>query len=346
MRAIDFFCGAGGLTRGLGSSGIEVVAGIDADGTCRESFEHNNRKTEFHESSIESVRGTDLWKALKSRAASDLIFAGCAPCQPFSAQKKTKAESRSSSRDALLLGEFARLVEECLPGFIVIENVPGLARVKGFSTYRRFTTMLQSKGYNFVQGVIDAKDYGVPQNRRRFILIASRRHTVSMPPKSHGISNRPHLTVRAAIEHFPAIEAGESHPIITNHQAAAISELNMLRLRSTPLDGGDRRSWPSDLILECHKGRYEGHTDVYGRMAWDKPAPTLTGKCHSISNGRYGHPEQHRAISLREAASLQTFPDAYRFFGNQGAVAQQIGNAVPVSLGRAIGSHLLGIESN
>jgi len=150
----------------------------------------------------------------------------------------------------------------------------------------------------------------------------------------------PYKTVRHVISHFPEIRAGEAHNEILNHVAASIMPINLERIRQTPHDGGGRHSWPRRLYLKCHKGSYAGHTDVYGRMYWDRPAPALTGRCSSISNGRYGHPTQDRAISLREAASLQSFPDEYVFWGSNKHVALQIGNAVPVKLAEVLGRHI------
>lgn len=348
MRAIDFFCGAGGLTRGLLDAGIEVVAGIDADGRCKETYEKNNKPAKFIEADICDVSLYRIWKLLGSRRTSDLLIAGCAPCQPFSQQRKWQEadpDGKSNHRDpdATLLGAFASLVERIRPAHVLIENVPGLARVPGFSTYRRFVRMLKDSGYDIADGVLDAKRFGVPQTRRRYVLIAVRRGAASLPEGVYGTEDHPYTTVRAAIRCFPPIRAGKAHKKVPNHVAAAISPINLARLRATPPDGGDRRSWPDTLGLDCHKGDYQGHTDVYGRMAWDLPAPTLTGRCHSISNGRYGHPSQRRAISLREAASLQTFRRSYVFTGSNKHIACQIGNAVPVRLARELGRHLLSL---
>jgi DNA (cytosine-5)-methyltransferase 1 len=204
--------------------------------------------------------------------------------------------------------------------------------------------MLKNKDYDISEGVLDAKDFGVPQSRRRYVLIAIRGKSATLPEEVFGPGLTNYSTVKDAISHFPPIQAGQRHPFVPNHQAAEISELNIERLRHTPHDGGDRRAWPSELILDCHNGDHEGHSDVYGRMWWDKPAPTLTGKCHSISNGRYGHPSQDRAISLREAASLQTFPDSYIFYGLQQQIARMIGNAVPVKMGEILGRQMLSLR--
>lgn len=351
MRAIDFFCGAGGLTRGLLDAGVEVVAGLDADGRCKETYENNNRPVRFHEQDICEVSGRDVWRLLGSRRTGDLLIAGCAPCQPFSKHRKCAIDKSGAVRrvrddpDATLLGAFARLVEVIQPGQVLIENVPGIAKVEGFSTYRRFVRMLVANSYRIAEGVLDAKQFGVPQTRRRYVLIAIRASQASLPEREFGFGLQEYVTVRQAIAHYPPIQAGERHPFVPNHLAAAISATNLLRLRSTPPDGGDRRCWPAELGLECHKRDHDGHTDAYGRMAWDQPAPTLTGRCNSISNGRYGHPCQDRAISLREAASLQTFGDAYVFCGTPQRIARQIGNAVPVRFGEALGRHLMRLRS-
>ncbi len=337
MKAWDFFCGAGGLTRGLLDAGIEVIAGVDRDGRCRSTYERNNPRVRFVKADIRELEPKDLGLECRTKRSDEILFAGCAPCQPFSPQRKKNARRH----DATLLGQFGRLVEAVLPECVLIENVPGLARVPGFSTFRRFRRMLTENDYGYIFAVLDAKCYGVPQNRRRLILLATRRRQPSLPEPKYGEQLLPFRTVKQAISHFPAIAAGKRDLEVPNHVAASISELNLERLRMTPHNGGDRRAWPEHLRLACHKGNYEGHTDVYGRMRWDSPAPALTGRCHSISNGRYGHPTQDRAISLREAAALQSFPDGYQFFGSNTHIAMQIGNAVPVRLAEQIGKHIL-----
>jgi DNA (cytosine-5)-methyltransferase 1 len=347
MRAIDFFCGAGGLTHGLSRAGIEVVAGVDVDEHCGQSFVRNNRDTQFLCSDISEVAPDALWRILGSRRTSDLLLAGCAPCQPFSKQRKypvidgTRLK-RASLAETRLLSCFARLVEVLRPGYVLVENVPGMARVPGRSSLQRFTAMLKENGYGVAQGILDAKHYEVPQTRRRYVLLAVKGRAASLPTALLGTSQA--VTVRQAIAHFPSIAAGEAHYSVPNHTAAALSPVNLERIRATPPDGGDRRQWGEELKLSCHTSGYEGHTDVYGRMRWDAPAPTLTGRCNSLSNGRYGHPEQDRAISLREAASLQTFPDSYIFHGSNQSVARQIGNAVPVLFAQALANHLLTLK--
>ena len=340
MIAVDFFCGAGGLTRGLMNAGISVVMGVDSDERCRRTYIENNRGASFLTADIRDLTFSEIRRRLGRVPAAELLFAGCAPCQPFSQQKKSGGDCTRGT----LLGRFGEFVEEFRPGQVLIENVPGIARVPGFSTYRRFVKMLLECGYKFADAVLDAKFYGVPQNRDRYVLIAMLEATPTLPRSTHGPGLVPFRTVRDAIDAYPRIRAGEQHPDVSNHVSADISSINMERLRHTPKNGGDRRSWPRNLVLACHKKEYDGHTDVYGRMWWDKPAPALTGRCHSISNGRYGHPSQNRAISLREAASLQSFPDDYVFFGSNKHIALQIGNAVPVKLAEEIGRHILSLR--
>lgn len=341
MIAIDLFCGAGGLTRGLRNAGIGVILGIDNNEECRLTYELNNRPAEFLCSDLRDVEAKDVSRRLAGRSKVPLLLAGCAPCQPFSTHKRS-AESDDESK---LLREVARMTQALNPEWVFIENVPGLARVKGNSTYRRFKSALREQGYVFADGTVDAKWFGVPQNRRRLVLIASRVGEPSLPEPTHGKGKKSYHTVRAAIGHLPRLAAGERDPGIPNHFAADLTEVNLNRLRLTPVDGGGRLDWPDSVGLQCHKER-TGHEDVYGRMRWDAPAPTLTCRCFSISNGRYGHPDQDRAISLREAASLQSFPEEYQFFGpSQRSLGAQIGNAVPVSLAEAIGRHILALAA-
>lgn len=336
LYAIDFFCGAGGLTRGFLDAGIRVVAGLDINGECRRTYEENNSPARFVQCDLRKVTAADIRRYIGDIPRDQLVFAGCAPCQPFSKL------NRSGVRNKTLLSDFGRLVAEFRPAYVVIENVPGLVKIRGNSTYRRFVRRLRKLRYNVACGVLDAKHYGVPQNRRRWVVVGALEVEPSLPDRTHGTKARRFRTVRDAIAKYPPIAAGESLHSIPNHKAAVVSPQNLKRLKATPKNGGSRTAWPDPLVLDCHADDYEGHSDVYGRMRWDQPAPALTCRCYSISNGRYGHPEQHRAISLREAASLQTFPDWFRFYGpSQREIGSQIGNAVPVRLARKLGDALL-----
>ena len=338
MRAIDLFCGAGGLTRGLLDAGVEVVAGIDVDPSVGETYELNNRPVRLLQRDIRNIDPEDLKVLLGTNGPSETLLAGCAPCQMFS---KHQRSGRARGPDATLLAAVGRMVAAVRPGWVLIENVPGLVAVPGFSTLRRFVRLLRSTGYSIAHGILNACDHGVPQHRRRYVLIASQECEAVLPTPEFGNGRRALETVRQWIAHYPPIAAGDVHSAVPNHEASPLSRLNLDRLRVTPLDGGGRENWPSRLQLDCHRGSQNSFSDVYGRMWWDRVAPTLTGRCNSLSNGRFGHPEQDRAISLREAASLQSFPDDYLFLGTRTAIARQIGNAVPVRLAEALGRCIL-----
>ena len=341
MRAIDFFCGGGGISRGLTNAGIEVLAGVDICAEYQRTYDENNNGV-FIAKSITDIEREDIERIIPDIfEADDVLFAGCAPCQPFSKQRK----SNTIHRDRNLLTAFGRLISEFHPAYVLVENVPGI-KSSGKDVFTAFLATLEQEHYLFKYDVLNAMNYGVPQNRKRLVLIASRIVEPRLPePICDGSEDRPFATVRDAIADFPRIEAGEAFDGIPNHKAAHLSETNMRRIRLTPHDGGSRTSWPDELVLTCHRSAKAGHTDVYGRMAWDSVSPTLTSKCCSISNGRFGHPEQDRAISFREAAALQSFPDDYVFYGNSDAViGREIGNAVPVLLAEAIGHTLIEME--
>ena len=229
------------------------------------------------------------------------------------------------------------------PEFVFVENVPGLQRLSGEQrVFGRFLAALEELGYKHSHEIVVSQNYGVPQRRRRLVLLASLLGPIEFPSRTHG-PGTPHPeyeTVRSWIGDLPPIEAGETHPDIPNHRAAGLAAVNLERIRATP-EGGDRRDWPHHLQLQCHLKGYEGHTDVYGRMRWDQPATGLTTRCISLSNGRFGHPEQDRAISVREAACLQTFRLDFVFHGSLRSMAQQIGNAVPVRLAECFGENFM-----
>ena len=333
MKAIDIFCGAGGLTLGLRRAGWEVIVGVDVDEAVETTYEGNNPGVNFVSADLRSLTNEDIVDLAGAVPRRELLIAGCAPCQPFSKQRRVRGSRRLA--DATLLGQFARLVRVLKPKVVLMENVPGIAAVPGFSSFRRFLKILQDCGYDYGHRVLNAMDFGVPQHRRRYVLLAVRGMSAALPSPTDG-SVTHGATVRATIERFPSIDAGEDDPSIRNHYAARLSALNLQRIRATTVDGGSRRDWPEHLTLDCHR-KTPGFSDVYGRMWWDRVAPTLTSRCNSLSNGRFGHPEQDRAISLREAAALQTFPDDYEFFGSKNRIACWIGNAVPVSFAEALG---------
>ncbi len=344
MIAIDFFCGGGGMTRGLLDAGIQVIAGIDSNPNCHDTYEKNNHNI-YLECDICKLTPDQLKEKFPQlNNPDDVMLVGCAPCQPFSLLRREEFDESGKSiphKSVNLLTEFGRFVKNIKPAHVMVENVPGI-KGKGADVLDSFKLMLENEGYQWDEKTLYAKDYGVPQNRRRYVLIASRLFKPAIPKPTHGNKSNllPYRTVRQAIAKYPAIATGETHKTIPNHHCANLSPLLLQRIKATPHDGGSRTDWPENLVLDCHKN-FKGHTDVYGRMKWDEPSPTLTVKCFSLSNGRFGHPEQNRAISLREAAALQTFKDDYVFYGSVQEIGKQIGNAVPVLLAKVMGDYVL-----
>jgi len=336
MFVIDFFCSCGGTSAGLRDAGMEIIAGIDIDSVALKTFERN-----FPEASVinEDIRNLDPYDIQSRLFGLDgpVVFSACAPCQPFSNQNKNR--DKSDDRKSLLT-ELHDFIDACEPDYIVLENVPGMQSVKE-GPFTKFTDFLKERDYHFDFSIKDAKKYGVPQTRRRLVLIASLHNEISLPPETHGTSDSliDYATVRDTIQRYHPLQAGQKSRNIPNHQVAKLTPINLERLRNTP-EGGDRRNWPDSLILDCHKD-YSGHTDTYGRLMYDQHAVTLTTKCSSISNGRYGHPTQNRAISVREAAALQTFDDDFVFEGTLTQTAKQVGNAVPVLFAQVLGEQLI-----
>jgi len=336
--AIDFFCGAGGMTRGLTNAGIGVVKGLDIDESARKTFEENNPGAIFVSADIRNITADDIMSGIRLNRNQKLLFSACAPCQPFSQQNKKIGKEKDDRKPLMIY--FSKMVEEIKPDYVFIENVPGLSGKAGIDVYEKFKEILKRGNYSFEEKIVNAKNYGIPQNRRRLVLIAAKNQKVEFPPETHGKGKKPFVTVRDTIGKYPKIKAGENYPPIPNHVARSLTKINLERLKNTPKDGGGRKNWPDKYVLNCHRKR-RGYEDVYGRMKWDTPAPTLTCKCTSISNGRFGHPEQDRAISLREAAALQTFEDDYIFYGSMSTITKHIGNAVPVKLAELFGREFI-----
>lgn len=324
------------MTRGLLNAGIHVQFGLDSNPACQETYEFNN-EIPYLCRDITDVTPEELSEEYPIlHENNDLLLVGCAPCQPFSKQRRSDHEHIAIN----LLDEFGRFVRALEPTCVLIENVPGIQN-RGHAVFERFLDLLDEMHYHTFYGVVNAKDYGVPQKRKRLVLIAAQNFFPEEPPATYGDGLLPYETVRGAIYRFPAIIAGENNAAYYNHCASSLSDLNLRRIAATPHNGGGRLDWPPELVLACHSNGYNGHTDVYGRMSWDDVSPTLTSKCFSLSNGRFGHPEQNRAISLREAAALQSFDDDYQFFGSIQEIGKQIGNAVPVLLAQQIGEYIL-----
>lgn len=339
---VDLFCGVGGLTHGFFKEQFSVSAGIDFDDTCRFAFEKNN-KAKFLHSDITTITSKEIKNLFP--IGHTKILVGCAPCQPFSLYAHSRKSDESKWR---LLYSFGRLIEEVKPDIVSMENVPQLATFRNGKVLKDFISVLEGQGYKVSHYIVNAQDYGVPQRRKRLLLFASKSEKIELINPTHKNKAR---TVRSAIGHLPPITDGETYSKDPLHYSRKLSELNKKRIKATPA-GGRWSDWEDkSLILDCHKkesGKAFG--SVYGRMLWDDVSPTLTTCCVGLSNGRYGHPEQHRAISLREAAILQSFPAKYRFIDKKNPlsstlIARHIGNAVPVQLGRIIAksikNHLL-----
>lgn len=330
IEAVDLFCGIGGLTAGLLKSGIKVRAGYDIESACRFGYEHNNNATFVHKD-VKDVTADEI-NSWYSQGAVRLL-AGCAPCQPFSTYSHGRDASLSEKYP--LLYHFARLIEEVNPELVTMENVPDVTK---HEVYHDFVSKLESLGYQVSAQKVECVKYGIPQRRKRHVLLASRIGEVSLIPPTHQTP----VTVKEVISHLSAIQAGEACATDPLHFSARLSELNIKRIKASK-QGGTWRDWPEELIANCHK-KTSGKTfgSVYGRMSWDQPAPTMTTLCTGYGNGRFGHPEQDRAISLREAAIFQTFPDDYKFAEhiNKTAISRMIGNAVPVRLGEVVGLSL------
>lgn len=332
IEGIDLFCGVGGLSCGLAAQGVRVVAGIDVDQACQPPYEANHKGAKFLLRDITTVSGkelNELWSPGVVR-----LLAGCAPCQPFSSYANTTTVDKAKWR---LLREFARLVAESRPDLVTMENVP---RLKQAGPFKYFLRTLKRNRYHVAYAVVNAADYGTPQQRKRLVLVASRLGPVAIPEPTHkGPENW--VTVAQAIGHLKQLKDGQSCENDPLHIASALSELNRARIRASK-PGGTWRDWPDHLVAACHRRESGKHSSgVYGRMEWSKPAPTMTTLCNGYGNGRFGHPEQDRGISLREAALFQSFPETYRFTREGQAVgirtvARLIGNAVPPKLGEAV----------
>ena len=341
VKVFDFFSGCGGASRGFQEAGMDVVFALDQDEDAKQTYKQNFPSAIFEVGDIRKVKEDSVHELVDQERPHPILFCGCAPCQPFTKQNTSRPQPNMDDRVPLLL-EFLRFVKKCKPDIVFVENVPGIQNVSPDSEpLSGFLRGLKDVGYpEPAYDSVPLKRYGVPQGRRRFLLLASRHGALDLPPETHGPGTaKPEFaTVRDWIGDLPEIAAGETDPHIPNHSAAGLSRLNLERIRATP-EGGGNRNWPKNLRPACHRNA-TGYSDVYGRMFWDRPASGLTTRCISYSNGRFGHPQQDRAISVREAACLQTFPRDFRFSGSLTSMARQIGNAVPVRLATVVGRHV------
>lgn len=362
IKAIDLFSGCGGVSCGLTRAGFSVKAAVEIEKAAVKTYLNYPPLANVNvlQKDIHMVSGSELLKAAKIHKNELYLLAGCPPCQNFSIQNpKNKYKSESERRE--LLFEFLRIIEEIHPPFILMENVPGIATRTNANILSEFIWHLENGGVNdkkiyyVIKKVLNAADYGVPQARKRFVLHAVRmdiyerlnaKNTLFMLPEathnekgSDGLKKW--VTVKEAIDDLPKLKAGQEYKgkkTIYNHRCANLSETNIARMKFIRSHGGSRVSLPESMTLDCHKKKnnngepFGGHKDVYGIMDPNKPSPTITGGCLCYTKGRFGHYSQNRAISIREAARIQTFPDDFVFDDSLSQAALQIGNAVPVKL--------------
>lgn len=327
---VDIFCGAGGLSHGFRQRGFEIVGGVDIDEDCRYAFESNNGAP-FIRRDVAALKAPEVNALFTPGRARILV--GCAPCQPFSTYNQKNEDPKWQ-----LLRQFGNLVDAVRPDVLSMENVPRLLAFKDGSVFKRFVKKLRDAQYHVVWDVLYGPDFGLAQTRSRLVLLASRLGAIDLPNPTH---KGRHRTVRDEIGRLPALTHGQTNDKDTLHRASRLSNINARRIAAaTP--GGSWKDWATSLVAKCHTvetGR--GYSSVYGRMEWDEPSPTITTQFYGFGNGRFGHPEQDRALSLREGALLQGFPRDYEFVAPGEAVhftkvGRLIGNAVPVKLAAAI----------
>lgn len=341
LKAIDFFCGGGGMTYGLRQAGINVVAGVDFDLDAKETYEFNNESVFIH-SDITTLQNDFFEQQYHIKKNDDfLILVGCSPCQYYSIINTNKEKSLKSKD---LLKSFVRFVEYYNPGFVLVENVPGIMTNKN-SVLPYFLNKLEELGYIDIKyKIVDMSKYGVPQSRKRFSLMATRLSGIKMQLPEEDCNVAVLKDFLGERNGFPAISAGHKDLTDFNHTVAGLSPISMKRIMKTRHDGGNRLDWANDqeLQLSCFLGKDDIFKDTFGRMWWNKPAPTITTKFFSLSNGRFGHPTENRAISLREGATLQTFPKSYVFKTSSiAATAKLIGNAVPCEYAKRLGKNII-----
>jgi len=328
---VDLFCGAGGLSYGFKRESFKLAAGIDIDETCRFPYEQNNAAP-FIRKDVDKLTATDLDGLFAPNSTRVLV--GCAPCQPFSTYNQ-----KNANPDWKLLQAFGSLIDAARPEVVSMENVPRLLAFRGGDIFALFVDTLRAADYHVVWGVLYGPDFGLAQTRSRLVLLASRLGEIAMPSPTH--SADAHRTVREEIGMLPKLKHGDVDDADPLHRASRLSDTNAKRIAAAK-PGGTWRDWDLELVTPCHRAETgKGYSSVYGRMSWAAPSPTITTQFFGFGNGRFGHPEQDRALSLREGALLQGFPRDYQFVPpgepvQFKKVGRLIGNAVPVNLAGAI----------
>ena len=357
IAAIDLFCGAGGLSLGLENSGIPVLLGIENNHIAAQTY-RNNQTGCIIEDDIRNISVDDIYNRINIGKNELLLLAGCPPCQTFSSLQK--ADAQDDDRNYLIF-EYVRLVNELRPLFILMENVPGLKGGRGKNIFKQVLSNM-SEQYVIVSEVLNCADFGIRQCRKRLVLHGIRRDafdllqknikdfSVTLPKATHSENPSANsdtsewVSSESAFADLPPVKAGDPAPDgFPNHETAGLTDINLKRIQYIQAHGGSRTCLPPELQLSCHQKANVGYTGVYGIIDPSKPAPTITGGCITFSKGRYGHPYQPRAITVREAARLQSFPDTYVFYGNRAQTALQVGNAIPPHLAEESGKYFLNI---
>lgn len=333
FTAIDLFCGSGAVSAGLKAEGFSILAAIDNDPVACQTYKLNHPEVDLHQADILKVDPKIILERIQLNGALDLLVV-CAPCQPFSTQNRRKSQDDPRSN---LVVESARFITVFKPRVVFFENVPGIARNGPIA---ELSTLLQKEGYYLSEPLkLNSADLGVPQRRERCIMIASPDKDIARD-FGKNIAPLPRNTVRSAIGHLTPLKSGEKCANDPLHRARRHLDITLERLSFIPKNGGSRSSLPQHLQLKCHENRENDFPDVYGRLRWDDVAPTLTTGCTDVTKGRFAHPEDDRALTLREAALLQSFPSSYQFFGSDSDIARQIGNAVPVGMVKCLAPYL------
>lgn len=347
LTVVDLFCGCGGGSMGFHQAGFRTVGAVEIDTDAAEAFEHNVGVKPIVKD-IRDVTGAAIMRAAKLERGQLTLLFGCPPCQSFTVLRRGAKPTDYDGPRRELIFEYLRLVRELHPRHIAFENVPGLVEGRWKPYFKTFQDVLSDLGYKFVHRVVDAAEYGVPQRRRRVLVIGSRVTEAALPPPTHSEAGdpandiAPFVTVRQTIADLRELVSGEADPTDKFHRARTHSDLAIERLQHVP-EGGGRANLPPHLVLKCHKD-HDGHYDIYGRMWWDRVAPTLTSGCTNVTRGRFAHPEQDRAITLREAMLLQTFTPDAEVRGGVEHSALQIGNAIPSLLARRIAETIEAME--
>ncbi len=347
LIAVDLFSGCGGLTYGLRQAGFHIAAGVENNPVGAKTYKYNNRKTNLIEKDIREVKGTDLLGILPDGKVDLLV--GCAPCQGFCSI--TRKYKREDPRNELLL-EMARIICELRPNAIMMENVPGLV-TRGKAIFERFINKIRRHGYCPRWEIVQMADYGVPQSRRRLVILAGRGFVIPFPEATHarkpkeGSGLKPWVTLREAIKGMPApitlreFKKSKGPQEYNWHVVRNLEPKTKAKLKAA-MPGKTWLCLSEELRPKCHRGDYKGFPNVYGRMSWDNTAVTMTRGCTTPSMGRFGHPDRRRyTISVREAAKIQTFPDSYKFATNYiDVVCDMIGNAVPPHFAHIMGKKI------